>query len=83
MGFLTREFQVDDASGASRAMAAVYVPTNHLYLGDVFIHPRERLQFPDLTVEEGIRIFLTGGMALPGRVSSRASAAPVMRLRDG
>jgi uncharacterized membrane protein len=83
MGFLTREFQVDDASVASRAMAAVYVPTNHLYLGDVFIHPRERLQFPDLTVEEGIRIFLTGGMALPGRVSSRASAAPVMRLRDG
>jgi uncharacterized membrane protein len=83
MGFLTREFQVDDASGASRAMAAVYVPTNHLYLGDVFIHPRERLQFPDLTVEEGIRIFLTGGMALPGRVSSRATAEPVMRRRDG
>ena len=44
------------ASTVPRAMAAVYVPTNHLYLGDVFIHPRERLQFPDLTVEEGIRI---------------------------
>jgi len=24
--------------------------------------------FPDLTVEQGIRIFLTGGMALPGRL---------------
>ena len=83
MGFLTREFQVDDASGATRAMAAVYVPTNHLYLGDVVIHPRERLQFPDVTVEEGIRIFLTGGMALPGRITSRASAEPVMRRRDG
>ena len=71
MGFLTREFQVDDATGTSRQVAAVYVPTNHLYLGDIFIHPRERLQFPDLTVEEGIRIFLTGGMALPGRVTSR------------
>ena len=73
MGFLTREFQVEDATatGTTRQVAAVYVPTNHLYLGDIFIYPRERLQFPDLTVEEGIRIFLTGGMALPGRVISR------------
>ena len=70
MGFLTREFQVQDATGA-RQVAAVYVPTNHLYLGDIFIHPRDRLQFPDLTVEDGIRIFLTGGMAMPGRVTSR------------
>jgi uncharacterized membrane protein len=71
MGFLTREFQVVGPGGESRAMAAVYVPTNHLYLGDIFIHPRERLEFPDLSVEDGIRIFLTGGMAMPGRVTSR------------
>ena len=44
---------------------AVYVPTNHLYLGDIVICERERAMFPDITVEEGIRIFLTGGMALP------------------
>jgi uncharacterized membrane protein len=83
MGFLTREFQVDGPSGGSRAMAAVYVPTNHLYLGDVVIHPRERLLFPDLTVEEGIRIFLTGGMALPGRITNRASGAAVMPRENG
>lgn len=71
MGFLTREFSVEDPTGTSRQVAAIYVPTNHLYLGDIFIHPRDRLQFPDLTVEEGIRIFLTGGMALPGRVTSQ------------
>lgn len=71
LGFLTREFEVTDPAGQKRPMAAVYVPTNHLYLGDVFIHPRERLQFPDLSVEEGVRIFLTGGMALPGRLVNR------------
>lgn len=77
LGFLTREFQVDGpSSGQSRAMAAVYVPTNHLYLGDVFIYPRERLQFPELSVEEGVRIFLTGGMAMPGRVASGPGAQP-------
>ena len=48
-------------------MVAVYVPTNHLYLGDIVVFPREQAFFPDLSVEEGIRIFLTGGMALPER----------------
>ena len=86
MGFLTREFQLVDPPGPPRAMAAVYVPTNHLYLGDVLIFPKERLRFPDLTVEEGIGIFLTGGMALPGRVAShRTPAVPdaAMRRTDG
>jgi len=49
-------------------MLAVYVPTNHLYLGDIVIVERERAIFPDVTVEDGIRIFLTGGMALPPKV---------------
>jgi len=76
LGFLTREFAVTGPDGITRAMAAVYVPTNHLYLGDVAVYPRERLQFPDLTVEDGIRIFLTGGMAFPGQVSSHGHAGP-------
>jgi uncharacterized membrane protein len=29
---------------------------------------RDRATFPDITVEDGIKIFLTGGMALPPRV---------------
>jgi uncharacterized membrane protein len=73
MGFLTREFTVT-AGGDSQPLVAVYVPTNHLYLGDVRIFSRDRLLFPDLSVEEGIRIFLTGGMALPARVEGRAPA---------
>lgn len=75
LGFLTREFAVVDEGGQPRAMAAVYVPTNHLYLGDVFIYPSDRLRFPQLSVEEGIRIFLTGGMALPGTVVSAGPGA--------
>jgi uncharacterized membrane protein len=70
MGFLTKEFTVDRGRGPESLMA-VYVPTNHLYLGDIVLYPRERTFFPELTVEEGIRIFLTGGMSLPGRVVSK------------
>jgi uncharacterized membrane protein len=64
LGFLTKEFTVE-RGGASQALLAVYVPTNHLYLGDIVICERERAVYPDITVEEGIRIFLTGGMAFP------------------
>jgi uncharacterized membrane protein len=70
MGFLTKEFTVDRGHGDER-LIAVYVPTNHLYMGDIVIFPRERAIFPDLDVEEGIRIFLTGGMSLPGELGSR------------
>jgi len=70
LGFLTREFSIDRGQGPEMLLA-VYVPTNHLYLGDIVICPRERASFPDITVEQGIRIFLTGGMAIGGRIRAR------------
>jgi uncharacterized membrane protein len=81
LGFLTREFTVDRGNGPE-SLLAVYVPTNHLYLGDVIICPRAHAMFPDITVEQGIRIFLTGGMALPGRLQVRETvdrSAPIAR----
>lgn len=69
LGFLTKEFTLDRGAGPE-AFVAVYVPTNHLYLGDVLVLPRDRVSFPDLTVEQGIRIFLTGGMALPPKMKT-------------
>lgn len=70
LGFLTKEFTVDRGQGPE-PMVAVYVPTNHLYLGDVVVCPSDRASYPDITVEQGIRIFLTGGMALSGRIRAR------------
>jgi uncharacterized membrane protein len=67
LGFLTREFTVDRGHGPE-ALIAVFLPTNHLYLGDIVICERQRATFPDISVEDGIRIFLTGGMALPPKV---------------
>lgn len=74
LGFLTREFTLARGEGLD-AFVAVYVPTNHLYLGDVVVFPREHVLFPDLSVEDGVRIFLTGGMALPGRLIAQHTPA--------
>jgi uncharacterized membrane protein len=70
LGFLTREFTLDRGQGPE-AFVAVYVPTNHLYLGDVLVFAASEVEYPEITVEQGIRIFLTGGMALPATVHSK------------
>jgi uncharacterized membrane protein len=70
IGFLTREFTLDRGAGPEE-MIAVYVPTNHLYLGDVIIATPDRVLYPEISVEQGLRIFLTGGMAFPGRLRTQ------------
>jgi uncharacterized membrane protein len=72
MGFLTKEFTIERGHGPE-ALVAVYVPTNHLYLGDVVMYPRSSVFFPDLEVEDAVRIFLTGGMSLPDRVRGKGT----------
>ena len=67
LGFLTREFTIDRGQGPE-ALVAVYVPTNHLYLGDIVVREAGQVSYPDISVEDGIKIFLTGGMALPPKV---------------
>jgi uncharacterized membrane protein len=64
LGFLTKEFTVDRGHGAEE-MVAVYIPTNHLYLGDIVVCERAKALFPDISVQDGIKIFLTGGTGMP------------------
>src|SRR5688572_30158862 len=69
LGFLTKEFSVDRGQGPESLMA-VYVPTNHLYLGDVIVCRPDHVLFPEMTVEQGVRVFLTGGMGLPSTMKA-------------
>jgi uncharacterized membrane protein len=81
LGFLTREFELCGAEGAE-PLVAVFVPTNHLYIGDVYFYRPDSVLVPDLTVEEGLRILLTGGTAVPLEVTGRPLAAPPERRPD-
>jgi len=74
LGFLTKEFALDRGHGPE-PMLAVYVPTNQLYLGDLIVCRRDQATFPDLTVEQGINIFLTGGMTLPSAIGAGPPAS--------
>ena len=63
LGFLTRELTVDGVD-----MIAAYIPTNHVYFGNIVLVKRESVIFSDMTVEEGLRAILTAGTALPGNI---------------
>jgi uncharacterized membrane protein len=81
LGFLMKDFVVDRGQGPEE-MLAVYVPTNHLYIGDIIICAPERVSYPELSVEEGLRVFLTGGMGLPDRMRLTHAAAAAARASD-
>ena len=67
LGFLTKEF-VLEGQGEAGTHVVVYVPTNHVYFGDIHIYPRSVVSFPELTVQEGLQVFLTGGRARTERL---------------
>ena len=46
----------------------MYVPTNHLYLGDIVLVPSGAIIPTGLSVEDGIRIILSAGTAAPPRL---------------
>jgi uncharacterized membrane protein len=72
-GFLTGSFVLRLADGSERSLCTVYIPTNHLYIGDVVVLPREDVIETDLSVEEGISVMLSAGSAVPETVGERAS----------
>ncbi|CAN1344223.1 Protein LIKE COV 3 [Linum perenne] len=46
-------------------LCCVYVPTNHLYLGDIYLISSKDVMRPNLSVREGIEIVISGGMSIP------------------
>jgi len=68
-GFLTKECSVrSENNGGERYFRAVYVPTNHLYLGEVILFKGEDVFYTDIPIEEGIKIILSGGIATPPKI---------------
>ena len=52
------------------SLVTVFVPTNHLYLGDIVLVPKDAVVPTGLSIEEGIRIILSAGTAAPSRLPS-------------
>ncbi len=70
LGFLTSEVSISRPPD-NLQYYSVYIPTNNLYLGQVALFKAEGIVFTTLTVEEGLKIILSGGTAFPPVVKSQ------------
>ncbi|WZN65987.1 integral membrane protein [Chloropicon roscoffensis] len=52
-------------------LVIVYVPTNHMYVGDIYLLGREDVLRTNLTVGEGLEVVVSMGMAMPRNLSRR------------
>jgi uncharacterized membrane protein len=66
-GFLTNECTVQTESG-TRSLKSIFIPTNHLYLGNVVLLDDSSVIYTQIPIEEGINIILSGGIATPALI---------------
>jgi uncharacterized membrane protein len=70
-GFVTSTFTLTRRDNTTYALCTVYIPTNHLYVGDVVVLPAEDVIDTDLTVEDGVSLILSAGASVPPSVVER------------
>ena len=70
-GFLTGTFTLKRSDGSEHEVCTVYVPTNHLYVGDVVVLPVTDVIETDLSVEDGVSLMLSAGASVPRVVVER------------
>lgn len=69
IGFITSSVVLQSYSGEEE-LCCVYVPTNHLYIGDMFLINTKEVIRPNLSVREGIEIVVSVGMSMPQVLST-------------
>ncbi|KAG9136050.1 hypothetical protein Leryth_021276 [Lithospermum erythrorhizon] len=64
LGFITSSVMLRKDTG-SEEVCCVYIPTNHLYLGEILLINSKDVMRSSLSVREGIEIVISGGMSIP------------------
>lgn len=67
-GFITSTVLLQTDKG-DEELCSVFVPTNHLYIGDIFLVNSSDVIRPNLSIREGIEIIVSGGMTMPQTIA--------------
>lgn len=73
LGFVTNEIAVRGREAAQK-LVCVYIPTNHMYIGDYILVPESRVLKTALTLQEGIQGTISAGASLPQEIKAREGA---------
>lgn len=75
-GFVTNQLALEKPGGKQDCVT-VYIPTNHMYVGDYILVPRENLLYTALTQQQGVQATISAGASLPGALKvARKLAGP-------
>ncbi|GMP45008.1 hypothetical protein CsSME_00013698 [Camellia sinensis var. sinensis] len=78
-GFITSNVILRRNTG-DEEFCCVYVPSNHLYLGDIFLVNSNDIMRPNLSVRECIEIVISGGMSIPKILTTEDASIPTIRI---
>jgi uncharacterized membrane protein len=78
-GFITSTLVLQNDDG-DEELCSIFVPTNHLYIGDIFLVNSKDVIRPSLSVREGIEIVVSGGMSMPQIITPRQRTSPTHRI---
>jgi uncharacterized membrane protein len=82
LGFVTRDFRAATAFG-TEPTALVFVPTTpNPTSGYLVVAKQEDLNSLDMTVEEGVKLVISGGLLTPARLLSTNQAKPWIGTGD-
>ena len=65
LGFVTGETVLDLPDGTHKKLTSVYIPTNHVYIGDLIFVPTESIIPTHMGVQQGIQVALSAGAVIP------------------
>jgi len=74
-GFLTGQFALIKPDGTHRELAAVYMPSNHLYLGTIQVVDRAQIIKTSMTLQDGITFTLSAGASSTGAIRQSESSS--------
>lgn len=65
LGFATGETSLDLPGHGHQKLTSVYIPTNHVYIGDLVYVPSEHVHPTQLSIQQGIQVALSAGAVTP------------------
>lgn len=68
IGFVTNEVNLEEGG---RRLLCVYVPTNHMYIGDCVFVPIEKAIPLQMSLQEAVQCALSAGASLPGVLAKK------------
>ncbi|RXH75772.1 hypothetical protein DVH24_039471 [Malus domestica] len=86
-GFITSTVTLQQ-DNEDEELCSVFVPTNHLYIGDIFLVNSTEIIRPNLSIREGIEIIVSGGMTMPQiispqqRIAQQNEKIPLHRINE-